>query len=165
MDEFDKALSICVTAPRRCQALERCAAQLAKWDLTMPAIEPLVLDFGLGDFDRVGLIEYWIANEEAAGYCGKFLFLFDGQTCPKHHHRQKLETFFVVKGRLEMEFEGRTWLMAPGETLRVDVNKPHSFTGRGAVLILEISRPCVVADNYFADPNIPIGGNHPGTRR
>ena len=22
------------------------------------------------------------------------------------------------------------------------------------------SRPCVVADNYFADPRIPIGGNY-----
>src|SRR5512139_1235567 len=131
MNELDKALNICVTGPLHDDALRRFTTQLKKWDLAMPSVEPLVLDFGLGDFDKVGLIEYWVANEEAAGYCGKFLFLFDGQTCPKHHHRQKLETFFIVRGQVEMEFEGRTWTMQPGETLRVDVNKPHRFTGRG----------------------------------
>jgi N-acetylneuraminate synthase len=88
------------------------------------------------------------------------LFLFDGQTCPKHHHRFKLETFFIVKGEVEMEYEGRRWMLKTGDTLRVEVNKPHRFTGCGPALILEVSKPCVIDDNYFADPNIPIGGNH-----
>jgi N-acetylneuraminate synthase len=125
----------------------------------MPAVEPLVLDFGLGDFDKVGLIEYWIANEEAAGYCGKFLFVLDGQTCPKHHHKAKLETFFIVKGQVEMEYDGRVRTMNPGDTLRVECGKPHRFTGRGPALLIEVSKPCIIDDNHFADPRIPIGSN------
>ncbi len=60
----------------------------------MPPHEPLVSDFGLGDFYETGLIEYWVANEIQAGYCGKLLFVFGGQTCPMHWHKRKHETFF-----------------------------------------------------------------------
>lgn len=160
MDQLDKGLSISITGFLRDRALAEFAGHLKTWNLAMPPVEPLVLDFGLGDFEKIGLIEYWIANEEAAGYCGKFLFLFDGQTCPKHHHRIKLETFFIVQGRVEMEYDGRTWVMKAGDTLRVEVNKPHRFTGRGPALILEVSKPCVIDDNYFEDTRVPIGGNY-----
>jgi hypothetical protein len=33
----------------------------------MPPVDPLVLDFGLGDFYRTGLIEHWVANATSAG--------------------------------------------------------------------------------------------------
>ena len=107
MDELDRALSICVTGPLREQALTRCARQLAAWGVALPPVEPLVLDFGLGDFERTGLIEYWIANEAQAGYCGKYLFVFDGQTCPAHRHGKKHETFFLVKGQLRVVADGQ----------------------------------------------------------
>lgn len=160
MDELNEALSLNVTGALRERALEACARQIADWGLAMPKVEPLVLDFGLGEFYKTGLIEYWIANEAAAGYCGKFLFLFDGQTCPLHHHRSKHETFFIQRGDVTMTHGGRVWAMHPGDVLRVDVNEPHVFQGSGPALILEVSRPSIVADNYFADPRIPIGGNY-----
>lgn len=87
MDELDSDLQISVTGTVREEALAACARQLRAWDVALPPVEPLVLDFGLGDFYRTGLIEYWIANEIEAGYCGKFLFLFDRQTCPLHRKR------------------------------------------------------------------------------
>jgi mannose-6-phosphate isomerase-like protein (cupin superfamily) len=118
----------------------------------------LVLDFGLGDFAKTGLIEYWIANEVEAGYCAKYLFVFDGQTCPMHHHRGKMETFFVVKGTVRMSFDGREFEMSPGEVLPVPQGRPHSFTGAGPALLLEVSTPCLIDDNFFADPAIAIGG-------
>ncbi len=160
MQELDQGLAISLTGPAAAAAVARCQQQLAAWGLTMPPVPPLVLDFGLGDFARVGLIEYWVANELAAGYCGKFLFVFDGQTCPRHHHREKMETFFIVRGRVEMEFAGAVSEMGEGAVLPVPAGQPHRFTGRGPALLLEVSRPCVVADNYFADPRIPIGGNY-----
>ncbi len=159
MDELDKALRICLVGPARDAALAACARQLCAWEVRMPAVEPLVLDFGLGDFSRIGLVEYWIANDAAAGYCGKFLFVFDGQTCPKHHHREKHETFYIVKGRVLMEYAGERREMGMGDVLPVACGQPHAFTGIGPALLLEVSKPCVVDDNYFADPNIPIGGN------
>jgi len=68
-------------------------ASIGGWGLTMPGAEPLALDFGLGRFDEIGEIEFWVANEETCGYCGKFLFVAGGQTCPYHKHHKKHETF------------------------------------------------------------------------
>ncbi len=159
MDQLEKGLSLSMTGAAREAALERFLALLGTWGLRMPAVEPLVLDFGLGDFQRVGLIEYWIANEEAAGYCGKFLFVFDGQTCPQHYHRDKLETFYIVHGAVEMEYDGVVRTMVAGDTLRVECGKTHRFTGHGPALLLEVSRPSIVDDNYFSDDRVPYGGN------
>jgi quercetin dioxygenase-like cupin family protein len=125
----------------------------------MPAqFEPLVLDFGLGRFAEVGETEFWIANEESAGYCGKFLFVDDGQTCPYHSHTRKHETFFVVKGRLRMLIDGQEQILAEGETLVMPPGKRHSFTGIGPALVLEVSMPSRRVDNFFADRAIGVDG-------
>ena len=121
-----------------------------------------MLDFGLGDFRRIGLIEYWIANEVQAGYCGKYLFVFDGQTCPAHQHRTKHETFFVVKGRTAITCGSARHELGEGGVLKVAPDTVHSFTGIGPALLLELSMPCRVDDNYFENRDIPIGGNWRG---
>ena len=149
---MNQASRIEAAGPPAEQALADFAGHLRAWNLVMPVVQPLVLDFGLGDFRRIGLIEYWVANEVEAGYCGKFLFVFDRQTCPRHHHREKQETFFIVRGAVEMDYDGRVWRMNPGDVLPVECGKPHQFSGIGPALILEVSKPCIVADNYFADP-------------
>ena len=101
MDELEKGLAISLSGQQREMILASFLQQIEEWQIALPPVEPLVLDFGLGDFSKYGLIEYWIANEMRAGYCGKYLFLFDGQTCPLHRHTGKHETFFVVKGRMQ----------------------------------------------------------------
>ncbi len=160
MDELDKGLSISLSPGQSQPYLQAFYDQMQAWEMVMPPIVPLVLDFGLGDFPHTGLIEYWIANEVEAGYCGKYLFVFDGQTCPLHHHLEKLETFFIVKGSVKMEYASEIRILNAGDVLRMDVGKAHSFTGLGPALLLEVSRPCLVDDNYFANRSIPIGGNY-----
>jgi mannose-6-phosphate isomerase-like protein (cupin superfamily) len=160
MDELNKGLSISLDPARSAPILEAFQAQVQAWGLAMPLVTPLVLDFGLGTFDEVGLIEYWIANELDEGYCGKFLFVFDGQTCPAHSHRDKHETFFIVKGTVMMRYGDRTFEMGSGDVLPVAQGALHSFTGKGPALLLEVSKPCQIDDNYFANSDIPIGGNY-----
>jgi mannose-6-phosphate isomerase-like protein (cupin superfamily) len=162
MDELDKGLSVALSGSEADAAVVRAVEQITRWGLSMPAVDPLVLDFGLGDFERVGEIEFWIANEVDAGYCGKFLFVFDGQTCPLHSHRGKLETFYLVKGRLAVEYGGKRLELDEGGVLRVETGVEHSFTGIGPALLLEVSRPSIIDDNYFANRDIPIGGNFRG---
>lgn len=157
MDELDKGLAISLAGPARDRALAEFHRQIAVWNLALPPVEPLVLDFGLGDYRRIGLIEYWIANETAAGYCGKYLFVFAGQTCPKHRHRLKHETFFLLEGRLEVEYDGRLLELRRGQTLPIETGRYHRFTGLEPSLLLELSMPCAIDDNDFADPAIPIG--------
>ena len=160
MDELAKGLSISISGKARDQALADFQRQVAKWNLALPPVEPLVLDFGLGDFHRVGLIEYWIANEAQAGYCGKYLFVFKGQTCPKHRHKIKHETFFLVEGRIEVEYQGRLHELKRGQVLPIEPGHYHRFTGLEPSLLLELSMPCAIDDNYFENTSIPIGGNY-----
>lgn len=161
MDELNKALDIAISGKEKAKALEAFEKQLKNWQIAMPSVEPLVLDFGLKDFYNVGLIEYWVANEVQAGYCCKFLFVFEGQTCPMHHHQDKHETFYILKGQAQMTYDGKVFIMNPGDVLPVDQTKPHSFCGfKGPALLIEVSKPCIVDDNYFADKSIPIGGNY-----
>ncbi len=160
MDQRKKAAQITASGPIRTKALHAFKKQLKKWKLVMPPHEPLVLDFGLKDFYKIGLIEYWIANEIEAGYCGKYLFVFDGQTCPMHCHKTKHETFFLVQGKLRVLYDGSKLDMMPGDCLPIPPGGMHSFTGEGPALLLEISKPCLVADNVFQNPDIPVGGNY-----
>ena len=140
--------------PQRGEVLARCEAQMGAWGLTAPSVEPLVLGFGLGDFYRVGLIEFWLANEIERGYCGKYLFVVDGQMCPAHSHVGKHETFFVVKGTLRMTVDGVERTMAEGDVLPMPPGQVHSFVGIGPALVLEMSTPCLLSDNRFEDTDI-----------
>jgi D-lyxose ketol-isomerase len=133
-------------------ALERCYDQLKRWRVALPPGEPLVIDFGLGQFNRFGLFEFWIANECQAGYCGKYMFVLDGQTCPRHSHRVKHETFFVVRGKLSITLEDQELTLDEGMTLAIEPGKAHSFTGVGPALMLELSMPCDPRDNVFEAP-------------
>lgn len=139
--------------PQREKVLRQVQSQLDAWRLTMPPSEPLVLDFGSGDFAKHGLVEFWIANEVEAGYCGKFMFLFANQTCPCHSHVVKHETFFIVKGRVQLMSGGKTHTLNPGDVFPVPTNEPHTFTAVDKpALVLELSMPCDVHDNQFRDP-------------
>ena len=139
------------------EILQKVHQQVRGWGLALPDVEPLVIHFGLHDFWDTGLTEFWIANEQPAGYCGKFLFVFDGQTCPAHRHETKHETFFVVKGEVEMQTD-RTRIMQAGDRLVMPPGVQHSFTGRGNALLLEISMPSTLDDNFFDNPAIGKDG-------
>lgn len=154
MQELDKGLNISLSGSDADRALAAFRKQIEQWGLVMPPVDPLVLDFGLGQFDRVGLIEYWIANEMQAGYCGKYLFVFDGQQCPAHSHRVKHETFFVVHGRLKVILDGKPIALRTGDVLPIPPGRVHAFEGDGNSLLLELSMPCQVSDNEFEDPRV-----------
>ena len=113
-----------------------------------------MIDFGLGQLDRVGLIEYWIANEKEAGYCGKYLFVFDGQQCPAHSHRPKHETFFLVRGCLQVVMDGRSLTSSRVRFCRSRLATSTLSGADGNSLLLEFSMPCGVNDNCFEDPHI-----------
>ena len=117
-----------VQGPERESLLAGVRDQVAAWGLTMPPVRPLLLHFGLDRFLEIGEAEFWIADETEHGYCGKYLFLFDGQTCPYHHHRQKHETFFLVKGALRMTVDKETRLLHEGNLLAMPPGVGHTFT-------------------------------------
>lgn len=146
-----------LSGKERKKALSSAKRRLRKWGLAMPAVfSPIVFNFGRNDFSRWGHIEYWIANEEKAGYCGKFLFMFKGQTCLAHYHPKKHETFFIVKGKVKMCLKSKKLLMKPGDVLPMPQRTLHSFTALTDALILEVSLPSLKGDNIFQDKKLGV---------
>jgi len=146
--------SLQIQEPKRSDALEECRGQMRQWNIVPPSADPLVMDFGLGEFDRTGLIEFWISNELEAGYCGKLMYVSNGQTCPRHSHRVKHETFFVMRGQMEVTLDDDRFTLSEGESLVIAPGRVHSFSGIGPALMLELSTPCDPCDNYFENPSI-----------
>ena len=89
--------------------------------------------------------EEWIVNTEK--YCGKFLHINKGKSCSYHYHPIKDETFFVMKGRIKLEFTSDKTLVAindtilrEGSTFRIPPNVVHRFTSLSTeAVLLEIS--------------------------
>jgi N-acetylneuraminate synthase len=147
-----------LSGDERERALAAIRAQVAEWGLTMPDVTPLPLHFGLDRFEEIGETEFWVANEVDHGYCGKFLFVFDGQTCPYHHHLVKHETFLVMKGAVHMRVGAEERDLRTGDVLVMPPGTGHSFRGLGPALLLEVSMPSVPNDSLFEDKGIGDDG-------
>jgi len=65
-----------------------------------------------------------------------------------------------VKGSVLIVLDGVERKMEEGDVFSVDQGKAHRFTGIGPALILEISKPCLLSDNYFDNHDINIGRAH-----
>jgi quercetin dioxygenase-like cupin family protein len=159
MERVDWTLDFEIKGEEREAALAQAAEALAEWGLTMPPGEPLTIHFGLHDFYRIGEIEYWIVNDRENAYCGKFLFLFDGQRCPLHYHKIKDETFFIVRGTVAMEVDGEAMALREGDVFKMAPGMKHTFAAQGgSALVLEVSLPSIPEDNFFEDTRIGNGG-------
>lgn len=154
MDEAEILRNLSLQGEEREEALRRIHRVVASWGLKLPEVTPDPLHFGYHDFARIGETEFNINNSVEQGYCGKFIFMFAGQTCPMHHHRVKHETFFIVKGRVEMELSGKSRVLRQGDRVVVGQNCRHAFTALEDSLILESSKPDLVDDSIFDDGKI-----------
>ena len=128
-------------------------AQLGQAGLVLDsALAVEVADFGLGRYEEEGLGLVVRVNEPE--YCSKWLTLCPGQTCPRHHHRLKKETFFVLHGTVVLEADGRTISLAPGERYTILPGVRHAFRSEAGAVIEEVSTHDENSDSYFDDPAI-----------
>lgn len=154
MDEQIILQKISLLGEERNKVIKKIHKRVNAWGLKLPIVEPDPLHFGYNDFSNIGETEFNINNNIAEGYCGKFMFLFSGQTCPLHHHRVKHETFFIVKGKVEMVMDKKKYILSQGDTLIVPQFQKHEFTALEDSLILESSKPDLVDDSIFEDQRI-----------
>lgn len=136
------------------QMVEKIKNVIESWGLKLPDVPADPLHFGYHNFSVIGETEFNINNNTEQGYCGKFMFLFEGQTCPMHHHRIKHETFFIVKGKVSMVLSGKVHILEQGDMLIVNQFAKHKFTALEDSLILESSKPDLVDDSIFEDQMI-----------
>ena len=89
--------------------------------------------------------EHWIVNR---GYCGKKLVLNKGFRCSLHHHKKKDETFYVIKGKVLMEHDGKKQIMVPGNLVHIAPGCLHRFSGLENSEIIEFSSHHEDSDSY-----------------
>lgn len=147
-----------------------------RWDVT---------DFGLGDFDRYGLVLVNLATEPE--YCEKLMFARRGQTTPCHTHLRKKEDIICRHGELGLRFwptrpdagktlpttftvsingapvsvsPGQLFALAAGSRVTLVPGVWHEFAPLGDDCIIgEVSTANDdLHDNFFLDPRV---GRHP----
>lgn len=96
--------------------------------------------------DKLWGSELWIVNNEL--YCGKILTLREGYQCSLHYHKNKHETFYVLSGRVRMEFGMQTTILLPGDSVVVPPLTPHRFAGLMDSQIIEFSTHHEDDDSY-----------------
>ena len=89
--------------------------------------------------------EVWITNRD---YCGKKLVLNKGFRCSIHHHKNKDETFYILKGKVLMEIDNKKHIMLPGHSILITPNTKHRFTGLEDSEIIEFSTHHDDSDSY-----------------
>lgn len=95
--------------------------------------------------------EIWVVNKE---YCGKILEVDKGGYCSIHYHKNKDETFLVIKGKVLMWVEGQSWVMEPGHSQYIPPNTKHRFTGLAKKSrIIEFSTHHEDSDSYRIEPS------------
>ncbi|MFP4165882.1 MAG: D-lyxose/D-mannose family sugar isomerase [Opitutales bacterium] len=147
-----------------------------RWDIT---------DFGLGEFDKFGLVLINLAEEPE--YCEKLMYARKGQTTPAHTHKQKKEDIICRSGKLALElWGGHPQETEKGAPFQVQVNGIPEICNSGEILILSAGERitltpgiyhafwpqvegCVIGevstanddarDNVFVDPDV---GRFPG---
>ena len=94
---------------------------------------PMLVQKGINFFEKTWGWEIWFANTK--DYCGKELFVRHLEYSSKgkyHYHKQKDETFYVIKGLLKLDYfednDFRSVLLSVGHSFRIKPLVKHRFT-------------------------------------
>ncbi len=107
--------------------------------------------------------EHWIVNTPK--YCGKKLILKKGYQCSLHYHKIKDETFYIIKGKIELEVYpdkkcvccGFTLTMGPGDYQRLKPGTVHRFRSITKIAeIIEFSTHHIEKDSYRLEKSCQI---------
>jgi len=95
--------------------------------------------------DKIWGHEIWLANNSDEDYCGKILHVNAGHGSSMHYHMNKHETFYVLKGELELELldtrdgEKNLILLQEGDGYEIERGQPHQLNASVDTDIIEIS--------------------------
>lgn len=97
-----------------------------KWDVT---------DFGLGNFDKWGLVLVNLAEEKE--YCEKIMFAYKNQVTPAHAHNIKKEDIICRAGKLAVRvWFGSPKMANPPKSGILKVNGDYVSVGHGGIIYL-----------------------------
>jgi D-lyxose ketol-isomerase len=118
-----------------------------------------IADFGLGDFEHVGLALLVYVNTERV--CAKELVMLPHQLCPEHRHPPvgddpgKEETFRCRTGEVELHVDGYDVTLRPGDQYTIPPDTLHWFqAGPEGAIVTEFSTRSRDELDVFTDPRI-----------
>tara|TARA_B100000676_G_scaffold312541_1_gene387276 strand:+ start:935 stop:1282 length:348 start_codon:yes stop_codon:yes gene_type:complete len=90
--------------------------------------------------------EIWMANNKEEDYCGKILRINQGYNSSLHFHLEKHETFYILKGSLQVDLIDTidgvkvSRVLNEGDVMEIDRGQPHQLIAYdGDVEFIEIS--------------------------
>jgi mannose-6-phosphate isomerase-like protein (cupin superfamily) len=97
----------------------------------------------------------WATNDK---YCGKLLMFRSGSKFSMHFHAKKDESWYVLSGRFEVRYiqtkdaSMRSEILEKGSVWRNEPLEPHQLICIEEGVIIEVSTPDSVEDNYRVMP-------------
>jgi len=99
--------------------------------------------------------EIWLINNKEENYCGKILYINEGCSTSMHFHANKHESFYILKGKLQIDIlDTLTTKIHPktlheGEVFSLDRVIPHKLIAKdGPVKFVETSTYHEDSDSY-----------------
>jgi mannose-6-phosphate isomerase-like protein (cupin superfamily) len=75
-------------------------------------------------------------------YVGKIIVVNKGKRSSLQKHLKKSETFFVLSGRMRLEYRGKKHVVGAGRAFHIEPGSVHRFSAPfGRVTLLEVSTP------------------------
>jgi len=102
--------------------------------------------------------ELWIHNSEK--YCGKILEFNENCYFSSHFHLKKEETWYVLSGKLNMEYfdltkaEKISKIISEGDVIHMVPGVIHKLTALSSSKILEVSTQHFEEDSYRIEKSI-----------
>ena len=112
--------------------------------------------YGLERFTEVGAALIHLINRD---YSKMVVVMLPGQAYPEHMHITKDETYYILHGVLEVNIDGATQSLTPGQTLSVARGTKHSFHTKDGAVFEEIATRYIKGDSKYVDERINNNAN------
>lgn len=99
--------------------------------------------------------EKWLENNDK--YCCKLLVVNKGFQCSLHYHKEKDEMFYVSKGQVRLESDGKVSYMKEGNFARILPGTKHRFRGVEDSVIIEVSTHHDESDSHRIEESRKVG--------
>lgn len=106
---------------------------------------------GKEKFNKVGAVFINIVNRI---YCKSYVIMLPNQRYPNHFHKIKMESFYILYGKLCAEVNGVTYHLKAGEMLHIDRGEDHAFWSNEGTVFEEISTSYAKNDSFYLDSEI-----------
>lgn len=109
--------------------------------------------YGIENIFNFGCLISTIVNNDE--YANKIIVMLPGQSHPEHYHKLKDESFYILKGEIEVIVnKDNKKLLKKGDILRVPRMTLHSFKTNKGCIFEEISTTHYNNDSFYLDNKI-----------